>query len=436
VILWGTGLGPATDITTEATTYPAQVNQCTTAATCPVTVWVGGQQATVAYAGSAGYTGEDEIVFAVPSTVTNGCNVSVALQTGTPSGTLITSNFTSLPVDPSGTTCSDADGVSMSDLASAVQSKGSANVASIGLLSQYWNVNLGGGIFIQWDNDTVDGRVGTFGNAALDLFRGFTRVPSVNSCTAAPFRGYPPPTDYGLGYVTYLDAGPALSIQGPLATEPVAKNSTGAYVGLVGGDVTAGILDATGSAEAPFYLDATANGDGSFDATGIATGDYTVTGPGGAAVGAFTGTLDLSSTAASFSWTNASTFDNQNARPIIPRNAPLNITWTGGDPQAFVDITLIGSLAQYTEPSTADPEPGMYVECVVQASLGSFNVPAYVLQALPQTTVDGTPSGSDLPGVVLVGQTSPVTKISPAPTGLDAAYLYYRIISGYTVDWQ
>jgi hypothetical protein len=148
-------------------------------------------------------------------------------------------------------------------------------------------------------------------------------------------------------------------------------------------------------------------------------------------VGPFTGTADVSSAAASFVWTNAGTFDNQTATPAIPRNTPLNITWTGGDPQGFVDIALIGSTVQNTLPSETNPEPGIYVECMVPASAGSFNVPTYVLQALPQTT-----SGSDLPGLVLVGPASAVTKISPVPTGLDAAYLYYRFISGYTVQWE
>jgi hypothetical protein len=55
-----------------------------------------------------------------------------------------------------------------------------------------------------------------------------------------------------------------------------------------------------------------------------------------------------------------------------------------------------------------------------------------VLQALPPAVN----SGSFVSGVVLVGQTNPVTKISPTPTGLDAAYLYYRIVSGYTVQWE
>lgn len=437
LILWGTGLGPAPDPSTEGSAGPCPSGCDLRGPNLSVTVWVGNQQANIAYAGRApGYTAEDEIVITVPGGVTTGCYVSVAVQTGPPGGTQITSNFTTMAVDANGATCQDADGVNMNDIASLVGSKGSANVAALGLLSTVWNINLTGN-FILWDNDTVDGQVGTYDTAALELFRGFTRVPSVNSCTAIPYSGYPPPADYGLGYVTYLDAGPSLSIQGPISTQSVAKNSTGQYDGLVGGATTANdaVVAITGE-ETPFYWDSASNGDGTFNLTGIASGNYTVIGPGGAAVNAFTWTLDVSSAAASFAWTNSGTFATQTGTPIIPRNTPLNITWTGGDPQGFVDITLIGSTVQNLLPSTADPEPGVYVECIVPANSGSFNVPTYVLQALPQTTVNGTPGNSDIPGFVLVGPASAVTKISPAPTGLDAAYLYYRFISGYTVNWQ
>ncbi|MGC9947929.1 MAG: hypothetical protein ABSF64_16305 [Bryobacteraceae bacterium] len=432
VILWGTGLGPAPDPATEATAPPCPDTCDLRGANLSVTVWVGNQQANLYYAGRSGYTGEDEIIFYVPTGVTTGCHVSVAVQTGPPGGAQTTSNFTTMPLDANGATCQEADDVNMNDIAAALQSKGSANVAAIGLLSNFWNVNLGGGTFIQWDNDIVDGQIGTYDAAALDLFRGFTRLPSVNSCTAIPYLGYPPPADYGLGYVTYLDAGPALTIQGPLATKSVAKNSNGnGYDGLVGGDTDAGILNATATAEAPFYWDATANGDGTYNATRIASGNYIVTGPGGAAVNALTGTIDVSSAAASFVWTNESTFANQTATPQIFRNTPLNITWTGGDPQGFVDITLIGSTVQNTLPSPTNPEPGVYVECVAPASAGSFNVPTYVLAALPA-------GGADVPlaGLVLVGPASAVTPIAPPPTGLDAAFLYYRFLAGYTVEWQ
>jgi uncharacterized protein (TIGR03437 family) len=441
VILWGTGLGPAPDPSTEASAAPCPNTCDLRGPNLSVTVWVGGQEvqpANLYYAGRSGFTGEDEIIFYVPSGVTTGCYLSVAVQTGPPGGAQVTSNFTSIPVDANGATCQDADGVNMNDIAAAVQSKGSANVAAIGLLSTFWNINLTG-TFIQWWDDSADAQIATFGPAALDLFRGFTRLPSVNSCVAIPYLGYPPPPDYGLGYAAPLDAGSALGITGPLAATPVAipKNANGAgYDGLLGGGTTAddGVVAITGLLP-PFYWNSTSNGDGTFTVTDIASGNYTVTGPGGA-VSAFSGIIDVSSAAAGFVWTNAGTFDNQNGRPVIPRNAPLNITWTGGDPDGFVDIALIGSTVQNLLPSATNPEPGVYVDCVVPASKGSFSVPTYVLQALPQTAFNGTPSNSDIPGLVLVGPASGVSKISPVPTGLDAAYLYYRFISGYTVDWQ
>jgi len=435
VILWGTGLGPAPDSATEATAGPCPAGCDLRGPSLSVAVWVGNQQANVDYAGRApGFTGEDEIVFSVPANVTPGCYVGVAVQSGAPGGTQTTSNFTTMPVDANGATCRDADGVNMNDIAAAVQSNGLAKVAAIGLLSTFWNVDVGGGTFAQWWEDTVDGQIGKFDTAALNEFRGFTRVPSLNSCTAIPYVGYPPPVDYGLGAVTYLDAGPNLTIQGPISTQPVPKNSNGnGYDGLVGGATTANdqVLEVTGL-EAPFYWNSTPNGDGTFNVTSIASGAYLVTSAGGGDVNAITGTIDISSAAAGFVWTNASTFDNQTATPQIPRGAPLNITWTGGDPQGFVDITLIGSTVQNTLPSTSSPEPGVYAECIVNSNAGSFNVPTYVLQALPS----GASSGSPISGLVLVGPVSAVTKINPAPTGLDAAYLYYRIVSGYSVQWE
>ncbi len=431
VILWGTGLGPAPDPSTEASAGPCPNGCDLRGNNLSVTVWVGNQQANIYYAGRApGYTGEDEIVFYVPTNVTTGCYVGVAVQTqtGGTGGPQVTSNFTTMPVDANGATCRDTDGVNMNDIASTVQSKGSANVAAIGLLSSLWNVNLNsGGLFVQWADDTLDGQIGTYNSAALDLFRGFTRVPSVNSCTAVPYLGYPPAPDYGLGYVKYLDAGSPLTLQGSLGTQSVARTTSGVYDGLVGG---ATIFTDWENGEAPFYWNSTPNGDGSFTMGSLISSSYVLSAPGGADVGAFTGTIPVSPAAASFVWTNASTFDGQ-TEPQIPRNTPLNITWTGGDPQGFVDIVLIGSTVQNEFPSGTHPEPAMYVECVAPTSAGSFKVPTYALQALPAGI-----AGPEVPGLVLVGQTSAVTKISPVPSGLDAAYLYYRIISGYTVQWE
>ena len=211
VILWGTGLGPAPNPDTEASAGQCPSGCDLRGPNLSVTVWVGNQQvqaANLVYAGRApNFTGEDQIVFYIPDNVTTGCFVSVALQTGPPNGAQITSNFTTMAVDANAAPCRDANGVNMNDIAPAVQSKQSANVAAIGLLSDFWNVNFLGS-FDQWDNDTVDGQIGTFGSpGALNNFRGFTRLPSVNSCTAVPYLGWPPAVDYGLAYVTYLDAG-------------------------------------------------------------------------------------------------------------------------------------------------------------------------------------------------------------------------------------
>jgi hypothetical protein len=96
-----------------------------------------------------------------------------------------------------------------------------------------------------------------------------------------------------------------------------------------------------------------------------------------------------------------------------------------------MDILLIGSTTEEVSPSVITPEPAVQVECVVPSAAGTFTVPTYVLQALPVGY-----SGVSMTGAVLVGPISAPEKISPPPSGLDVAYLYYQILSGYTVQWQ
>ena len=428
VILWGTGLGPAPNIQTEGTERPPQTNLCSTPSTCPVTVWVGGKQATVPYAGRSGYTAEDQVIFIVPQGL-QGCYTQVAVVTGS-----VTSNFTSMPIDPNGAACTDSDGVSLNYVNGLISSKGFANVGVIGLRSQFWNTNLTGDI-VPMVNDTVIAQIGKFTPAPLELFRGFTDAPSLNNCSVNTYLGNPPPADAGLGYVTYLDAGGALSIQGPvnsLGMQSVPKVQGLGYFGVVGGTTPDNALnDDTWPLPAFFWL-STANGDGTYTVTTLSSGNYMVSAPGGADVPAFSATLDLSPAAASLQWTNSGTFNDPNGSPTISRNTPLNITWSGGDPAGYVDITLIGTTAQFTIPIITSPEPGVQVECIVPNSLGSFNVPTYVLQTLPPR---GN-SGSVVQGLVTVGPVSAPVKISPTPTGLDALYMYFRFIQGYTVYWQ
>ena len=160
---------------------------------------MGSQKADVAYAGRTTYTAEDEIVFTLPSSGVQGCYVQVAVQSGPPGGTQVVSNFTSVAVDPTGPTCSDADGINVADISGALASKGSAKVASISLLSNFLNLTIGGAINLQWDNDTAEANVGSFSTSVMNESQGFTLSPSANSCTVSPFRGFPPPVRPGVG---------------------------------------------------------------------------------------------------------------------------------------------------------------------------------------------------------------------------------------------
>jgi hypothetical protein len=328
-----------------------------------------------------------------------------------------------------------------------IQSKGQANVGGLLLFSDY--------LFVttalenaQWDNDTVTGEIGTFTAGALNTFQGFTLSPSVGTCTVSQFLQFPPPVDYGLALVTPLDAGASLNIKGPNGSQTVAKN-TSAYgaqpagnltqkPGLVGGEtigelvseLTTGGCPSTSTDNCtPFFLTPT------FD---ISAGTYTVSGTGGANVGPFTAPITVTAAAASFKWNQASV-----TSAPISRQTPLQITWTGGDPNGFVDITAIASTLQSgIEPAATTP--GVLVECMASAQTGKFTIPTYVLESLPSTanSTAFVPPGELLvgPAGVACSSTSATSTTCPAdltlPTGLDALYIVYHFIQGQNVLWQ
>jgi len=416
-VIFGSGLGPTPDPSTEGQSGPCPAG-CDFQATTTVQVYVGGVPATVLYAGGApGLTAIDQINFTVPSGIT-GCYVPVAVVSGPKGGTLVTSNFGSMTIDPSGTSCSDADGINYADIASVVAAKGSANVAAISLLSNYVPINFLGSL-IMFDNDTVNGEIGTFSAGVLDAFQGFTISPSsgtTGACTVVQFLQFPPPSDPELGAVTFLDAGSDLTITGGPSPMMVPKNANGkGYGALVGGATISQLLQ--GGGLPPYYLNS------SFKPVAAT---YTVTGPGGSQVGSFSSSLQVSSAAAAFNWTNSSI-----ANSPISRSSPLTLTWTGGDSNGFIDITLIGSTTQAAvEPLPTDSAE--LIECFVPASLGTFTVPTYVLQTLPSTTSSPSPVAGEL----LLGPAGATKTISPLPSGIDAAYIFYHFIAGTTVMWQ
>jgi uncharacterized protein (TIGR03437 family) len=430
ITVFGTGLSalPSSQISSEGNAAPTATNLISS--NFLVDVWVGNQQATVSYAGRSGYTAEDQINFTIPSGVTGGCYVNVAIYAG-PSGNQKVSNFTSLAIDPNGAPCADADGISASDFSSALSSKGSVNVGAIGLLSSYLSLTIIGEP-VQIDSDSVSGEFGTFSEDVLEASQGVAQLPSVNSCTVANFEGLDPvPTDPELKQVTGLDAGSSVTIKGPngSGTATESSTSTGTYSGSVGGAPLSQVLNDLLSGvtpPGPFFLSPSGFSTISLSnwPSNVSTGSYTVSGPGGSAVGSFSQAITVSTP---LTWTNESIVNNP-----VSRSQNLTITWTGGG-SGFLDITGIASTSTGSNVPKSGVTPGVLFECVAPASAGTFTVPSVVLQALP-----ATPPGSlGIPfGFLLVGEASTPVQITPTPSGLDAAFVFYRLLSGTFAQWE
>jgi hypothetical protein len=211
VTIWGTGLGPAPDISTEATAAPPLTNLCPTASSCPVTVWVGGQQATVLYAGRSGFTAEDQIDFQcrrASKAVTcrwpwrsPGLRGRQLHQPARGSHRRRLARMPTASITPTSHPL--------------VQSKGHANIGDMILLSNYLEL-VDTDIGHQPLNSTTTRvrRARHLHLGALDAFEGLTLVPSVNNCTVSPFLQFPPPSDPALAGLPFLNAGTSLKYTG------------------------------------------------------------------------------------------------------------------------------------------------------------------------------------------------------------------------------
>jgi hypothetical protein len=105
----------------------------------------------------------------------------------------------------------------------------------------------------------------------------------------------------------------------------------------------------------------------------LAAGTYTVTGSGGADVGAFSAQVTLPG---DFSWTNEDGIPDP-----IPRSSPLTVTWTGN---AGGRVTILGAaLTRSSGSGLGSTYSALGFNCIAQASAGTFTIPANILQQLP-----------------------------------------------------
>jgi hypothetical protein len=106
--------------------------------------------------------------------------------------------------------------------------------------------------------------------------------------------------------------------------------------------------------------------------TYLAAGRYTLAGPGGANVGAFSGAIDVGQ--------ELVVTNNADDFKVINRSNGITIRWTGGDPSLMLAIS--GS-------SVSTPTDGAAFVCIQNVSAGQFTVPSSVLSQLPASGVIG-----------------------------------------------
>ena len=306
--LWTTGLGSdPSDSDTIYSSSPHRVD-------VPLHIYIGAVEATVLYAGSAGYPGVNQINLTIPSNAQVGCYVTLAAVVGTLMNDVVT-----LPISKDGGPCVDA-----STGLNGVQISGGSGLTI-----------RGGTVGIQLTNTTDRNGNRTASNVASGGFAKYSGLypSSVASLTPGScIIEYPVPQN---GSVTLLDAG-SVRLTGPNGlSATLAPTLGGLFADLSGANIPQ------------------------------SGGAFTFTGLGGKDVGTFNATVNLSPL---LSWTNPSAAAN------IDKSQPLHLTWTGGNPGSYVYITGASGSGGARERT---------FDCVALADSGQFDVPAYILSAMP-----------------------------------------------------
>ncbi|MBZ5608222.1 MAG: hypothetical protein LAP38_08195 [Acidobacteriia bacterium] len=327
VTLWATGLGPVTFDETNAAQQADMPN-------VPLKVFIGGQPANILFRGRNGCcTGVDTVYVTVPQGL-SGCSNSVIMQIGNE-----ISNSTSIPIATSGRACTPINGSTL---------PGSGPVSAGGItLQRYIQTTPTIGTF-PGSTTKMDLATGSF----VKITPGATPqqgsqldVASYGSCIVSVQTSGSGNTGSS-GTTQFLDAGASIGMAAPFGNRTLAKSTQSGTI---------------------FYQATLDN-----TATTLTAGTYTFTGPGGADVGPFTATYTMPQP---LTWTNEASITTVN------RAAGVTVTWSGGDPAGYVQIT--GSSTAYG--ATAADTASVTFICTARDSDGSFFVPPIVLLQLPAT---------------------------------------------------
>ena len=216
-----------------------------------------------------------------------------------------------MPIAPAGTnTCSDPTGPTTTQL-TGIASSGTVRTGGVGLTRTTTTTTLP---TLGTQTSINDG-----GSAAFDKYT-YQQVLSANpfqsftfgACTVYTFTGSSAASASTGGVTpTYLDAGAQITVTGPNGVKQLPRQTS----------------TANGQTTISYYASLGSNTTG--QSLYLSPGSYTVSGPGGADVGAFSQTVNIP-TLAHLDQTATSTTVNRAAGQLI--------TWTGGDPNSDVVI--------------------------------------------------------------------------------------------------
>ena len=369
VILWGTGLGP---INGDDSNAPPVGNLGSP------TVHVGNASLTPYYAGrSADYPGLDQVAFQVPSGI-QGCYVPVAVEENGSVG----GNAT-IAVSTSGQTCSDS--IMGQDLIGKLAAGGTVDFGFVQLFAIVLrNESLPTGIAVPDFGQATFSEFTpqTAGLASYGVSQGYC-IANINDPDMSPAQ---------------LDAGAGITLRGP---------STATLPQMYGGE----------------YYSMFNNPGSQFFWSGLT---YTVSGPGGAKVGAFS-VNDTTSSATAFLSTAAG--QQIIAGQTLSRSGDLTVTWTGGNPNLQNGQVTIAGISI----ATGGNLDGAFM-CTAPLSAPSFTIPKWVLSTLPPTGTGYIGIAPYPTGYIWIGQSNnPVTFQA---TGLDKGILMDEFFNGFPVYFK
>jgi len=339
VIAYGTGLGAyaAGDNTTSPVFDFSK--------TLNIQAIIGGASVPVAFAGRAGYAGEDQINFTLPSNVQTGCAVTLQISVN---GQLSPATSISIAPDANATACV------MPGFTTAQLQK----------LDQGGTITTGAFSITQFALSTPQGSA-----KANSVGGGFTRLTGFQLSSAAQLnvsviqsgsctvvRGTGSGTSASAGSLTYLDAG-NVTVSGPsgssLSNTALTKTNNSYSLSSFEGISIPGQTNFT-----------------------LPAGSYSLAGAGGADVGSFSTSLTL-----------ASALTVTGGLPsTVNRSVPLTINWTGGNASDVVEI--VGSTSTTSGSGTSAVTNSATFICLTTAGAGTFTVPTSILSQMYATAAN------------------------------------------------